>query len=281
MLRYFRERGIGQPSVLKREQVIEYLDWRKRNGTKKLCSNGGNGRNTAINEIKFLAQVLDEAVEREYVQKNVARKLGIKKEAPSEKFAWSNGEVAIVAKALEERDKYGWMHVTFLMGLYQAVRLRQAQIPISRIDFRRRIIDYPSGNVKGGKGYSQPIDVAFFPILQDLVEHRKSLGKATLCDLPKFGPSIEWRTFLDGLGLKHLVHHGLRATWITNAALAGVPESLAKRFVNHASSQVHAIYQKITATDLMPMLDALALYRKPGSEPLPLEIVAKPLNDQP
>jgi integrase len=172
------------------------------------------------------------------------------------------------------------MHVTFLMGLYQAVRLRQSEIPLSRIDFRRRIIDYPSDKVKGGKGYSQPIDPAFYPMLQELVAHRQSIGKSMLCEIPIL-PSVEWRRFLDELGLKHLVHHGLRATWITRAALAGVPESLAKRFVNHASSQVHAIYQKITATDLMPMLDALALYRKPGSEPLPLEIVAKPLNDQP
>jgi len=43
---------------------------------------------------------------------------------------------------------------------------------------------------------------------------------------------------------------------------AGIPESLAKRFANHSSSQVHQIYQKITADDLLPMLDALALYRK-------------------
>lgn len=70
---------------------------------------------------------------------------------------------------------------------------------------------------------------------------------------------MQWREFLDTLGLHHLCHHGLRATWITQAALRGIPESLAKRFVNHASTQVHEIYQKITATDLMPMLDAFLL----------------------
>src|SRR6202022_4728991 len=115
--------------------------------------------------------------------------------------------------------------------------------------------------VKGGKGYSQPIDPAFYPILQDLVAHRQRIGSSMLCEIPIL-PSVKWRVFLDELGLKHLVHHGLRATWITRAALAGIPESLAKRFVNHASSQVHAIYQKITANDLLPMLDALALYKQ-------------------
>jgi integrase len=260
LLRYLKEKEITQPSVLKREHVIDYLEWRKKHGNKKMGNNGGGGRNTAINEMKFLAQILDEAISRGYIEKNPARKLGIKKDDSAEKVPWSEFEAEQVEKALAESNKFGWMHVTFLMGFYQAVRLRQSQIPLSRIDFQRRIIAYPSDRVKGGKGYSQPIDPTFYPILQELVSHRKSLGKSTLCEIPVL-PSVEWRRFLDTLGFKHLVHHGLRATWITRAALAGVPESLAKRFVNHASSQVHAIYQKITATDLMPMLDAFALYR--------------------
>jgi len=250
-LKYFQENEVTQPATLRREHVINYLEWRQKHG---------GHRNTAIHEIKFLGMLMDEAINRGYATTNPARKLHIEKTAPAEKVPWSEFEVEQVEKALAERNKFGWMHVTFLMGLYQAARLRQSEIPLSRIDFRRRIIDYPSDRVKGGKGYSQPIDSDFYPILQELVAHRQSLGKSLLCEIPVL-PSVEWRRFLDTLGLKHLVHHGLRATWITRAALAGIPESLAKRFVNHASSQVHAIYQKITATDLMPMLDAFALYR--------------------
>jgi integrase len=252
-LEYFKEIEVTQPVALTREHVINYLEWRKKHG---------GGRNTAIHEIKFLGILMDEAISRGYASVNPARRLHLKKSAPLEKVAWSDFEVDRVGVVLAERSKFGWMHVTFLMGLYQAVRLRQAQIPLSRIDFQRRIIDYPSDKVKGGKGYSQPIDPAFYPILQELVMHRKRVVESHLCEIPIL-PSVEWRRFLDELGLRHLVHHGLRATWITRAALAGVPESLAKRFVNHASSQVHAIYQKITAADLMPMLDALALYRRP------------------
>ena len=251
-LKYFEENEITQPVGLRREHVINYLGWRQKHG---------GHRNTAIHEIKFLGQLMDEAINRGYATVNPARKLHIERSAPAEKSPWSEFEIYQVGNALEARDKWGWMHVTFLMGLHQAVRLRQAQIPLSRIDFERRIIDYPSDAVKGGKGYSQPITPDFFPILQELVAHRQSIGQSMLCEIPVL-PSVEWRRFLDELGLKHLVHHGLRATWITRAALAGVPESLAKRFVNHASSQVHAIYQKITATDLMPMLDAFALYTK-------------------
>jgi integrase len=252
-LKYFKEIEISHPAALRREHVTGYLAWRQKHGGE---------RNTAIHEIKFLGTLMDEAINRGYATVNPARKLHIEKSASIEKVPWSELEVEQVGKALAERDRFGWMRATYLMGLYQAARLRQSSIPISCIDFKRRIIAYPSDKVKGGKGYSQPIDPVFYPVLGELVERRKAIASPLLCDIPEFGPSIEWRRFLDELGLKHLCHHGLRATWITRAALAGIPESLAKRFVNHASSQVHAIYQRITATDLMPMLDALALYRQ-------------------
>jgi integrase len=247
---YFEDIEITHPATLRREHVTGYLEWRKKRGGE---------RNTAIHEIKFLGTLMDEAINRGYATTNPARKLHIKKTAPAEKVPWSEFEVEQVGTALDERDKFNWMHVTFLMGLYQAARLRQSEIPLSCIDFRRRIIAYPAAKVKGGKAYSQPIDPRFFPILQELVAQRQATSPL-LCEIPLLA-SVEWRRFLDELGLKHLCHHGLRATWITRAALAGIPESLAKRFVNHASSQVHAIYQKITARDLMPMLDAFALYR--------------------
>lgn len=267
-LDYFKEINVTQPVGLRREHVINYLEWRKKHG----CE-----RNTAIHEIKFLGMLMDEAISRGYACVNPARRLHLEKSAPPEKIAWSEFEVDLVGDTLAERSKFGWMHVTFLMGLYQAVRLRQSQIPLSRIDFRRRIIDYPSNSVKGGHGYSQPIDPNFYPILQELVSFRHALAESMLCEIPIL-PSVEWRRFLDELGLKHVVHHGLRATWITRAALGGVSESFAKRFVNHASSQVHAIYQKITATDLMPMLDSLALYRRPVVPSS--EHVATPLDDR-
>jgi hypothetical protein len=91
---------------------------------------------------------------------------------------------------------------------------------------------------------------------------------------------MQFRHFLDSLGLRHgldlshLCHHGLRATWITQAALRGIPESLAMRFVNHSSRQVHEIYQKITATDLMPMLDQFLL-AKPNALALPTSVHSK------
>jgi len=86
------------------------------------------------------------------------------------------------------------------MGRFQAVRLRQAAVPLSCIDFNRRLITYPNEVVKGRRGYSQAIDPEFLPILRQAVAHRQQLGKATLCDIPgdeDKPPSVQIRRFLD------------------------------------------------------------------------------------
>jgi hypothetical protein len=253
-MRYCDESAITGPHAVKREHVTGYLDWRAKQGV---------SRNTVIGEIAFLGLLMDEAVTRGYALTNPARKLGLKPEKRKEKLIWMDHEIALVDRTLAERDRFGWIRVTFLMGLWQAVRLRQAQVPLANIYFDRRIIDYPSEIVKGGKPYSQPINPPFTELLLEISNHRASIGANTLCDIPEL-PSVKWRRFLDELGLQHLCHHGLRATWITRAALAGISETLAMRFVHQASRDVHHIYQKIPASDLLPMLDALALRNRQG-----------------
>jgi integrase len=264
---YLQAKDIKHPSMLSREAVLAYVDWRCSPSTRAKWQNPNHTkRDSAIKELSLLGQIMDEAIRRGYADKNPARRLGIKQAKRAEKVAWSEAEIETVGATLEARDRYGWMHVTFLMGLHQAARLRQAQIPLAAIDFERRVIDYPDASVKGGKGFSQPISPAFNPILQKIVAHRKAIGKSTLCDIPdqhERPASMQWRDLFVSLGLPHLCHHGLRVTWATHAALSGMPEAVAKRFCNHCgpNSTVHAVYQRITATAMMPALEAFTLYR--------------------
>jgi hypothetical protein len=270
---YLQSRDIKHPSMLRREDVLAYLDWRCSPTPGKWMNPNHNRRDSAIKEISLLGQIMDEAIRRGYADKNPARRHGIKPAKPAQKVPWSPAEVATVGKALEEHDRFGWMHATFLMGLHQAARLRQAQIPISCIDFKRRVINYPDYVVKGGEGFAQPISPEFNSTLQELVAHRKGLGKASLCDVPdhhnkQIPASVQWRKFLVNLGLGHLCHHGLRVTWATAAALSGMYEAEAKAFCNHRGpgSIVHDVYVKIGATDLLPSLKRLAEYRANGRE---------------
>jgi hypothetical protein len=271
-LRYFRENQISHPGALTLKHVEDYFAWRaKRRGSQRTVGN----RNTAIGEIKFLRMMMDYAVQQGYATENPAKELVLKKEAAKEKNLWEDHEIKLVSDALSQPDKkFGWMHVTFLMGYYQAVRINQCRVPLSRIDFRRHQIDYPgqiavdgkkANLVKGGKGYVHRIDDEFYPILKEIVAHRRAIGKSTLCDIPLLC-GVEYRVFLDGLGLHHLVHHGLRTTWITVAAKAGVHQAIAQKFVHHSNAEVHAIYQKFSVNDQAPMLAGIRRYRDAEAE---------------
>jgi hypothetical protein len=247
--RWLSELDLPSPRNVTREHCLNYPQWRAKHG---------GARNTAILELKLLAQILDEAVTRGYVLTNVARKLGIKRSAAKEKRAWTEKELAKVDAELKRRDRLGWMRVTFLLGRYQAARLRQCVVALEDIQLDREppTIFYQSPKGGSERAFSQPIDKRLLDDLREIVKHRESTGATTLCDLPTL-PSLEWRRFLDELGIHGVSHHALRVTWVTRAAMRGIPESVAQRFSNHASTEVHRIYQRFTSADMAKMLERL------------------------
>ena len=247
---YLNEVGAPLPAAVTRDIVLGYFPWRKARGGE---------RNTALGELKFFSQVLDEAVRRGYTPHNPALKLGMKRAEVEHKTPWTLKQTEIALDAAEKQDKFGWLHVSILMGFYQAVRSGQCRVPLNCIDLDRRVINYPAHVMKSGRPHSQPIDPKFHPILSEIVEHRRKLNKTTLADLPLLR-GVEMRRFLDGLidkdaGFSGISHHGLRTAWITRAALSEgkITETFAKRFVDHASTEIHEIYQRISATDLSSM----------------------------
>jgi hypothetical protein len=248
MAEYLKEVPVSGPANLTRDHCLGYVSWREKHG---------GGRNSAALELKFLGQVVDEAIRRQIAERNPARNLRIKQTPSKEKSAWTDEELAKVDAALvQAEDKYGWMRVSFLLGRYQASRLGQSVVPLSAIDLQRGVIHWPSAVVKGGKAFSQPIIDGLKPMLADIVEYRRTHGHAALADLPQL-PSLEWRKFLDSLGLRHLSHHGLRVSWVTKAAMAGIPEAVAQRFSNHSSTAVHRIYLRLSTGDMASMLKRL------------------------
>jgi hypothetical protein len=245
---YLKEAPVSGPANLSRDHCLVYVSWRERRG---------GGRNSAALELRFLGQVMDEATRRGMAERNPARNLRIKQTPSKEKSAWTDAELAMVDSALvQAEDKYGWMRVSFLLGRFQASRLGQSVVPLSAIDLQRNVIHWPSAVVKGGKAFSQPIVDGLKTILADIVEYRRTHGHTALADLPQL-PSLEWRKFLDSLGLRHLSHHGLRVSWVTKAAMAGIPEAVAQRFSNHSSTAVHRIYMRFSTSDMSEMLKRL------------------------
>jgi hypothetical protein len=245
---YLKEAPVSGPANLTRDHCLSYVSWRERHG---------GGRNSAALELRFLGQVMDEATRRGMAERNPARNLRIKKAPTKEKPSWTDAELAIVDTALLPiGNRYGWMRVSFLLGRFQASRLGQAAVPISAIDLEHGVINWPATVVKGGKAFSQHIVDPLLPLLREIVEHRLLQRATTLADLPEL-PSLEWRKFLDSLGLRHLSHHGLRVSWVSRAAMAGIPEAVAQRFSNHSSTAVHRIYLRLSTGDMASMLRKL------------------------
>jgi hypothetical protein len=102
----------------------------------------------------------------------------------------------------------------------------------------------------------QPLDPRAAILLKPIVEARRKAGKATLADVALLN-SIKMRRWLDGLGI-HKVHHGLRATWITKAALAGVPQAVAMAFVHHSGPAVHRLYQRVRPSQSAEFLQKIS-----------------------
>lgn len=259
---WITEKKLVNPTSVTREHCLGYKTWRVAQGVKE---------NTAILEAKFLGQIMEEAVEQKRCAKNPARKLGLKREPVEGKRAWTDEELATVDTELKKTDPYGWMRATYLLGRYQAARIGSCEVLLRHIDLNRQVPTVHFAKPKGGRGkaYTQPIDPRLLPDLRAIVEHRQKIGAATLCDLPHFerakkksdghGPSsLEWRAFLDGLGIHGVSHHDLRRTWITEAAISRVPEALACKFSNHSSTAVHRIYQAFTTDDMAAMVYSIA-----------------------
>ena len=256
--------------------VHAFLQWKKilvpRMVTRALCkeyhswrvdpySNGGRiegvlkcGHNTARLDLKVFSLILDEAVNLGFADSNPAYRLGIKKIKAKEKRPFTNEEIMFIRKQLA--DCPTWMSVSFELGLHQALRLRQTSFPLICVDFERGVITYPYEIVKGSKPFSHPIDQRVRPLLERI---RDSGAKLT-CDMPpeKDVPSIVWHDFFEKNKIEDACFHCTRVTWITRAAIAGVPISQAMRFVNHGSEEVHRIYTKLQVDDIMGVPDQVA-----------------------
>jgi len=236
---YFAKVGATMPSAVTREMVLDYVSQREGSGA---------GRNSALWDVSFIGQVLGEAVKRDYCRANVARSLGLSRVEQIHKTPWTPEQIQ---RAIDAAEPFSWVETVLLLGKYQASRLGQAEVPLAAIDLNRGVIAWPSSVMKQGKAFVQSIDPEFMPALKRIVERRRALGESTLTTLPRDpSPSLHLRRFLDGIGLHGLSVHGLRVSWVTRAALSGVPLAITMQFCNHSDRLVHQVYTQVAAGDV-------------------------------
>lgn len=241
---FIAEKKIRTPEDVVFAHGQAYVDWRtsfKKKSGKTVC------RNTAIMEVKLFSMIVQQAVRLDLCSANPLVKLGLKKDEPEEKPEITDEEFAIILPALEQEPE--WMKISWQIAMHTGCRLKDTQLPVSQIDFvgDRITFEKPKGGKK--RAFSVPMPKALRPLLQSLRDGRK----VTL-EFP-FQPSRQWQHFFQRVGLTHLTFHCTRVTFITRLARQGVPLSAAMRLVNHASTTIHRIYQRLNIEDVRGYAD--------------------------
>ena len=230
--------------------VEDYIVWRV--GRKKKSGKSG-GRNTAIQEVKFLQMVMNEAVRRSLIVANPLASLKLHKDETKVKRAFTPEEIELCREAVKSREE--WMRVCFEIGFFTGCRLRETRIPLTCIDLEAAVPTITFPTPKGGqrKAFSIPIPSALFPLFSEMKKEKRRTH--TIASFP-FQPSRCWQNFFQSVGIKGVSYHCLRVTKITQMRREGVPREVAMRLVNHSSELIHLLYDRHQVQDLAAFADA-------------------------
>lgn len=248
---YLGEQRILVPRALDYSGVIGFVAWRtaqrKRNGDP--VSN-----NTAICDVRICSVVMQEAMRRGFVQSNPCARPGLSIDAAEEKpeiTADQEVKIRVDLPSFVSRNPevYSYMPVCFEIAIHQGCRLRETEIPFSRIDFKSGTVTL---HAKGGKKFATLLHPALVPILKQV----QATGEKETCKVPMLA-SKHWRDFFDSIGMPQLSFHCTRVTVVTRLARAGVPMSQAMSYVGHSSRLVHRIYTRLKPGDLSACVAAL------------------------
>jgi len=247
---FFEIQGVRSAADVTRNHAFQYLDWRTGMGNKndfkskkarKVC------RNTAIADLRLLRKVMYEAYNREWIDRNPIAKLGIERDIPKPKPVITDDERAIVEGTFTGFPD--WKEISWTIAINQGCRLKETSLPIADVDFDNNLITF---TLKGGKRHTTKL----MPSVKSLLLRLKKEGLTHTWKFHRLA-SRDWSRIFSGLGLK-FSFHSTRVTVITKLARAGVNEQMARRFIGHASSEIHSIYQRLEADDLDSCVLALS-----------------------
>lgn len=237
---FLAEKKIRSPDQITFDHGQEYVDWRT---AYKKKSGRGVCRNTAILEIKLISLVVQQAVRMKLCNSNPLTKLGISKDDPDEKPEITDTEYAKIDAALNEEPE--WMRISWEIAKHTGCRMNDTVIPMNNLDFQKCTITF--AQPKGGR--KRAFSIAMPDALKPLLQSIKKSGRTYTLELP-FQPSRQWQHFFRRVKLPHIVFHCTRVTYITRLARGGVPLSAAMRMVNHASTTIHRVYQRLNVEDV-------------------------------
>jgi integrase len=205
--------------------------------------------NTAITDARFLGAIMQEALRRGWIIANPCAKLGLRKADPAPKRVITKEEEEKIFRELKERGKPKWMAESFLVAIKQGCRMREVEVPLSRIDTDAMVITFW---VKGGRFHTAPLH----PDLLPLVKLARKEKRKTLVSLPA-QTSPRWSEFFELIKIEGLCFHCTRVTVVTRLCEAGFSESQTMAYVGHANELVHALYRKMRPSAVSALCRAL------------------------
>jgi site-specific recombinase XerD len=246
---FFQSLKIVLPTQLTYQHCEQYMEWRKTSHLE--CGIYKCGHNNARYDLKILHRICDQAIKRGYIDRNPCSSLGIPKHKPREKPELSDEDLALIRHKLKELKSPEWMSACFEIAIHQGCRLRETSLPLSRIDLKKRTILFKA---KGDKDFSAPLHPKLVPKIRAMLKK----GQTHTCQLPRMA-SKEWWRFFKKIGLqeKGVSFHCTRVTVITRLIREGKPENVVKKIVNHASTEINRIYQRLGVEDVRNALDSL------------------------
>lgn len=249
---FFDAKRLIRPHQLTFRDCELYMKWRttgERFGGKYKC-----GHNTARLELKILHLICCHAIKLGFLVQNPCASLGIMRHPAPEKPELTDDDIALIRTQLIELKMPDWMSTSFEIAIHQGCRLSETSLPLSRVDFERKTIQFHAKGRTGKKDYTAPLHPKLLPLLQRLKDEKREIT----CELPIMRSKIWWSFFKKiGLQKKGVCFHCTRVTVITRLIRAGIPENQVKKIVHHASTEVNRIYQRIGVDDVRPALDAL------------------------
>ena len=215
--------------------------------------------NTALDDIRLLRMVLNEAISRKILLENVTLKHKILRDDTEEKPEFTDEQITLIRIALKKERE--WMGIAFEIALRSGMRHGDTQIRRSNVNFETGEIKVP--HPKGGarKAFTHAASETLLVYLRQLFDD----GRKVTWTLPKGTlPGLVWRKFFDSVKLPHpACFHCTRVSYVSRGARAGIPESVMCEQVNHDDTLVHRIYKRMTTQERRDFANKVRLPDQP------------------
>lgn len=245
-----RLRRVRHPAAVRFEHVQDFLDWRRADGA---------SQNTARLELKFFSFVMQEALRREWADKNPLALAKVPRKASKVKKEINDDEFKVARLAFTAREGAPWMLTAFEICANLGCRFSESEFGKDAVDFDKGMVTI----VDSKRDDTDPRKSFCVPLPATLAAHLKGVFEKRDRTTPPLGLSGEHnrqfnKTLKEATGA---TSHSLRVSFVTRCHRAGLTEAQAMRLTNHSTRLVHLIYSRLNFSDAQ---DAAAKVPPPG-----------------